>query len=994
MKPMRLVFVMILALLTVTGPRLEAQAPKVTAPAQEWGNEIGADYFLVNYQQLMAYWKKLDAESPRISLEEIGKTSEGRPMLMAIITSPANQKNLARYKQISTQLARAEGLTDAQAQALSREGKAVVWIDGGLHATETLGAQQLVEHVYQMASRNDAETLRFLDDVVQLVVLVNPDGMDLVSDWYMKHGNMNTPVMYNKYAGHDDNRDFYMSALAESTNINRIMYREWIPQIMYNHHQTGPAGTVMFAPPFRDPFNYNFHPYAVAGIDVVGSMMAERFLMEGKPGVTSRRGAPYSTWFNGGIRTTAHFHNIIGILTETIGNPNPISIPFLPAKQLGDSNMWWPITPQQTWHMRQSIEYSMTANRAILDYASRYRERVLYNMYVMGRDERKWGTEDHWTFTPHKMAKVQSELIAKGVTAGAPIPGAASTSNLGGGGGRGGGGGGGGRGGGGGGPDPLYAAMTSKELRDPRAFILPADQPDFATATKFVNTLIKTGIVIHRATAQFTVNGKSYPANSYIVKTAQAFRPHVMDMFEPQDHPDDIPYPGGPPTPPYDSTGYTLAYQMGVKFDRVLDALDGPFVALTDFAKVPAGSIGGTQAPVGYYFSHQVNDSFTAINRLLKAGEDVSWLADGPMGPGTFYVTAKATTRANLQKVTDLGVSFQPASSAPAGKAAKLRAPRIALFDTYGGGMPSGWTRMVLENFEFPYELVFPPDLDKGGLRAKYDVIVFNDAGAPGGGGGGGRGGGGAGAGEPPAAAAAGAGANAAGRAGAAAAAANPPATAGQGRGGGAGAGAGAAGQGRGGGQGGGRAGFTPAPIPEEFARRQGNVTAQTMAQIKQFVEEGGSVIAIGGVAMAYAQQFNIPVSNHLVENGQALPRDKFYAPGCVLELAVDASNPLAHGVGSKVDVFFDNDPVFAPKAGSGVDMRAVAWFASPTPLRSGWAWGEKYFDKGIGMIESNVGKGHVFVFGPEILFRAQPHGTFKFFFNSLYLSSASDWPK
>ena len=176
---------------------------------------------------------------------------------------------------------------------------------------------------------------------------------------------------------------------------------------MYNHHQTGPAGTVMFAPPFRDPFNYNFHPYAVAGIDVVGAMMLERFIMEGKPGVTQRRGAPYSTWFNGGIRTTAHFHNIIGILTETIGNPTPMAqgIPFIASKQIGDSNLWWPIAPQPVWHMRQSVEYSMTANRAILDYASRYRERVLYNIYVMGRDAIKWGNEDHWTFTPHEMAE-------------------------------------------------------------------------------------------------------------------------------------------------------------------------------------------------------------------------------------------------------------------------------------------------------------------------------------------------------------------------------------------------------------------------------------------------------------------------------------------------------------------------------------------------------------------------------------------------------------
>jgi hypothetical protein len=489
-----------------------------------------------------------------------------------------------KYKDISARLANAEGLTDDQARALAKDGKAIVWIDGGLHATETLGAQQLLEQVYQMASRTDEETLRFLNDTIEICVLVNPDGMDLVSDLYMKQHTTQTPVLYNHYAGHDDNRDFYMAALPESTNIDKVMYREWYPQIMYNHHQTGPAGTVMFAPPFRDPYNYYQHPYAIAGIDVVGAMMMERFLMEGKPGVTQRKGAPYSTWFNGGIRTTAHFHNMIGILTETIGSPDPGSIPFVAEKQIGDSSMWMPIAPQPVWHMRQSIEYSITANRAILDYASRYREKVLYDIYRMGRDEIQWGSEDHWTFSPHKMAKVQEGLAAP--YAPVQIPGAASTMRAGGGG-RGGG----GRGGGGGAPNPLYLAMTTKEMRDPRGFIVPSNQPDFGVATTFINTLIKTGITVLRATAPFTVGGKSYPANSYVVKTAQAFRPHVLDMFEPQDHPDDIPYPGGPPTPPYDATGYTLAFTMGVQFDRVLDAFDGPFVKLTDLVKVPPGTI-------------------------------------------------------------------------------------------------------------------------------------------------------------------------------------------------------------------------------------------------------------------------------------------------------------------------------------------------------------------------------------------------------------------
>ena len=941
-------------------------AAGLTTPMAEWGHNIGDDHFLVNYQQLIAYWKKLEKESPRIHVVDIGKSSEGRPMLMAIITSPANYQKLAHYKSISSRLANAEGLTDEAARALAKEGKAVVWIDGGLHATETLGAQQLLEQVWQMVSRNDEETLRFLDDVIQLCVLVNPDGMDLVSDWYMKHGNMAIPVLYNKYAGHDDNRDFYMAALAESTNIDRVMYREWYPQIMYNHHQTGPQGTVMFSAPFRDPFNYYQHPYAIAGIDVVGAMMLERFLTEGKPGVTQRRGAPYSTWFNGGLRTTAHFHNMIGILTETIGSPDPISIPFLPGKAMGDSNLWWPIKPQAEWHMRQSVEYSITANRAILDYASRYRERVLYNMYRMGRDEIQWGSEDHWTFTPHEMARVQEGLVAKGTITASEIPGAASTSGAGARGERGGGRGGGGGGRGGGrGDNPFYAALTAPELRDPRGFILPADQPDFGTATKFVNALMKTGITIWRATAPFTVAGKPYPANSYVVKTAQAFRPHVMDMFEPQDHPDDIPYPGGPPTPPYDSTGYTLAFQMGVKFDRILDDFTGPFTKLTDFAKVPAGTIAAAPAAAGYYFTHQANDSFIVINRLLAAGEDVSWLQNGPMGRGTFYVAAKPTTRPILQKAAaELGITFESAATAPAGPAAHLRKLRIGLFDTYGNNnMPSGWTRLILENFEFPYERLFPPDLDKGGLREKFDVIIFNGSGLQAGGGG--RGGRGGGADIAPA--------------GADAAAGAAPAGAAQGFGGARG-------------QGGGRAGFTPQPIPEEFARRQGQVSQKTLDQVKQFVQEGGTLIAIGAAAQGAVQQFALPVTSHLVENGNALTREKFYVPGAVLRVAVDDTNPLAHGLGKELDVFFDNDPVFKlnPEA-AGKGLRSVAWFADGAPLRSGWAWGQQYLDKGVQIIETNVGQGRLFLMAPEVLFRSQPHGNYKLFFNGLYLSVARE---
>ena len=245
-----------------------ASVQQVTTPEQQFGHEIGADYELVNYTELYDYFTKLAGESDRMTVQDIGLTEEGRPQVMAVITSPANHADLDRYREISRSLAKADGVAEVEARRLAQEGKAVVWIDGGLHATEVLGAQQLKEQVYRMVSRSDPETLRILDEVILLAVQVNPDGMELVSDWYMREADpqqrstRGLPVLYQKYAGHDNNRDFYMSALAETTNINRVLYREWFPQIVYNHHQTGPSGTVLYAPPFRDPPNHNLaHPH-------------------------------------------------------------------------------------------------------------------------------------------------------------------------------------------------------------------------------------------------------------------------------------------------------------------------------------------------------------------------------------------------------------------------------------------------------------------------------------------------------------------------------------------------------------------------------------------------------------------------------------------------------------------------------------------------------------------------------------------------------------
>src|SRR5262247_2149805 len=700
-------FIAVLAPILIAAPVVgQSPAPTITTPRQALGFNIGDDYRLATYTQLQAYWERLAQESPRMVLDTIGRTAEGRVQLMAIITAPENHRALARYRDIARRLARADSVTEAEARALAAEGKAVVWIDGGLHATEVLGAHQLMELVYQMVSGDDPETQRILRDVILLAVQANPDGMELVSSWYMrepdtlKRRSGNIPRLYQKYIGHDNNRDFYLVSQPETENIARVQYSEWFPQIVYNHHQTGPQGTVLFAPPFRDPFNYFYDPLIPMGIDAVGAAMHSRFVAEGKPGATMRRGANYSTWWNGGLRTTTYFHNMIGLLTETIGNPTPIDIPFIPDRQLPSGDYPAPIAPQR-WHFRQSVEYSITANRAVLDYASRNRETLLFNIWRMGRNSIERGSGDHWTTTPRSIDAVKAAVRRDSVRDSVPVR--------------------------------YFAMLRDSSARDPRGYILPADQPDFPTATKFVNTLIKNGITVHRATKPFDVGGKRYAAGSYVVKTAQAFRPHILDMFEPQDHPNDFQYPGGPPIPPYDNAGYTLAYQMGVQFDRVLNGFEGPFEPIKGLATPAPGIVSNGDKAAGFLVRHEMNDAALATNRLLARNQAVYWLtapwsSNGKQYPaGTIYVPRTSAVVPLVRQIaTELGVGFEGVRrEPPASNRMRIQPARIALWDRYGGSMPSGWTRWLLERYEFPFEVVYPRDLDAGNLSARFDVVIL-----------------------------------------------------------------------------------------------------------------------------------------------------------------------------------------------------------------------------------------------------------------------------
>lgn len=960
---------LLVALCLVAGSTV---AQSIPSPKEHFGFNIGDDYHLTTYTQTEAYFKKVTAVSDRTKLVSMGKTEEGRDQWMVIVSSPENLKKLDRYQDISRRMARAEGLSDQQARALAEEGKAIVWIDGGIHSTEMVATHQLIETLWQLTSRNDSETRRILDNVVILLVHANPDGHELVGNWYMrnptpeKRSLEHVPKLYEKYAGHDNNRDFFMLNLKETQNLGRNLFVDWIPQIMYNHHQRGPAGSILAGPPYRDPFNYVFDPMMVTGIDALGAAMINRLNQENKPGFTRLGGSVFSTWYNGGLRTTTHFHNMIGLLTEIVGGPNPEDIPVIPSRLVPNGNTPFPITPQK-WRFRQSIDYSLSLNYAVLDYAARHRDELLFNIYRMGKNSIERGSRDYWTLSPKRTDAINAAYQADqrrttpGVSATAPSAGASNVSSstlIGGpnggavvgqvaasrpgssslgsgianeGGGR----------GEGIGIKYYTAVLQDTTLRDARGYIIPADQPDFATATKFINALIRTGIKVEQATAAFTVNGKNYPAGSYVLKTAQAFRPHLIDMMEPQDHPNDFLYPGAAPTRPYDAAGWTLAYQMGVQFDRFLNDFSGPFRAIPyGELQTPRGKLDRTYAANGYALSSRANNSFMAVNDLLNAGVEVFRLPNGAPGQpnveaGAFYVPASAKASALIEKaVEQQGIAVMGVAKKPTAMT-KVKPARIALWDAYGGSMPSGWVRYLTDNYRFPYQVVYSSDIDAGDLRKKYDVILFVTRAIPG--------------------------------------------------------------VISGGGAGENYGGYVPREpkaeeLPTEVRPWVGRITAdKSVPKLKEFMEAGGTVVTIGSSAnLAY--HLNLPVRNALTEmtptgTERPLPAEKYYVPGSVLRVTLDSTQHATWGMTAQSDVYFDSSPVFklAPDAVAKGTVTPLIWFNTNKPLRSGWAWGQAYLQDGVTAFQAKVGAGKLVAFGPEITFRAQAHNTFKLLFNQLY---------
>jgi hypothetical protein len=654
-----------LALLTSIGVAQTA----VPSPEKFFGFAMGADRKLANWDKLLEYYRLLDKASDKMQVLDLGKTSEGRPYIAIFISSPSNLASLERYKQINARLADPRGLTEAEARKLVAEGKAVIIQTFALHSSEVAASQTAAEYVFDSVTRTDAEAQAMLDNVISIVMpSINPDGTQMIADWYMKyvgtpHEAAPLPWLYQKYAGHDNNRDGFALNLPESQHLARLLYREWMPQAYVDHHQMGSGNARLYIPPYAEPIRPEGDPLVWREMAWWGGHMGTKLEAAGKVGVIGN--AIYSGWGHMGFHWITPFHNIAGMLTESasarLATPmfmhadqlrgGPRNLPAYET-QVNMPSLW----PGGWWRVRDIVEQQKIAAWATVDLAARNRETVLWNMYLKGTR--------------------QSERGANG-----PV----------------------------------------------KAYVIAANQHDPLTVKKFVNMLMNSNVEVHQSKAQFISDGRVYGAGSYVVTMAQPKQALVRWMLGRTFYPDNTYTrdKDGNPIRPYDMATDTFGEFMGVRSDPVEERITADLVKLT--APVALSGTVAANAGNGFVLSTRLNDTFRAVNLLLDKGIAVRRVArtEGGFTAGDFVVAAAGN--AGLADVAkQSGVDFV-ASPAPAPATAyEVRKPRVAMYQRYGGGnMDEGWTRLLFEQFNVPFKTLMDAEIRKGDLNASHDVIIL-----------------------------------------------------------------------------------------------------------------------------------------------------------------------------------------------------------------------------------------------------------------------------
>jgi hypothetical protein len=522
---------------------------QIPSPRSVLGFTPGDDRTIADWKQITDYFTRLDKSSDRVQLQDIGKTTLGRAIFVALISAPENIRSLEKYKAIQAKLADPRKVTsDVERDQLIREGKTVVVISCSIHSTEIVASQLSMQLAYNLASANDADTLSILRNTILILIpSPNPDGVDIVANWYRKTlGTSNEgrepPELYHHYAGHDDNRDWFMINLKETKAVTRLLWKEWYPQIVYDIHQQGSNGSRFFVPPFYDPPNPHISPLLLRQVGLIGHKMAADVTAAGFKGILTN--ALYDTWWHGGFRTAPYYHNSIGILTEA-ASARLMSPGNVTREQLDHSatrgmrsalevstnfpNPW----PGGAWHPRDIMQMELIACHSVLSLAANYRTDYLRNFYELGK------------------------------------------TNL-----------------------------TSQSKDEPLAYVIPAGQGRDENLAKMIGALVEQGVEVFRLDKELhgetasqllqtagnigskgnlirrvtNVTGfapPEIPAGSYIVFLNQPYRQNVLALFEPQVYPDRI-TPTGEAERPYDVAGWTLPMQMDLQTLLVMSLREAP----------------------------------------------------------------------------------------------------------------------------------------------------------------------------------------------------------------------------------------------------------------------------------------------------------------------------------------------------------------------------------------------------------------------------------
>jgi hypothetical protein len=846
-------------------------AQEIPSPEKFFGFKMGADYKLARWDKIVEYFNILDKSSQKIIVKELGKSTEGNPFLLAIISSAENLNNMDKYKKICRSLADPRGISQDEINKLIQEGKVVVAMTMSLHATEVGATQLSPELAYELITSSSSEIKTILDNVIFLLFpCFNPDGEIMVVDWYNKYVGTEyegsyLPWLYHKYTGHDNNRDGYMLTQVESRLVSKVMYHEWFPQLYVDHHHMGSYGARYYIPPYYDPIHPNVDAMIWREHMLVGSHMAVRLEEEGKKGIET--GAPYTAWWMPSFHMITNYHNIAGMLTESASAKIASPI-YIHPDQLQPGWRGRPEYKAQVnfpspweggwWRLRDVVEQQKISIMALLDLAARFPDIFLQNAYMKAMRNSERGKNE-----------------------------------------------------------------------PPYAFLIPAEQHDYLTAIKLIQTLMMAGVEVHQTEKALQIKNAVYPPNSYILLLAQPLRAYIKSLLEQINYPDNPwtrEYPGGPPMRPYDMAAFNLAEHMGVKAIPIDTAFAAPLKKINEAIMLEGKIVGSGNN--GYLLRHEKNDCFKAINLLLKEGAEIYWLRkeikDGGKNysPGTIFIKQSSGLESRLKTIAEeTHLTFNAVQDKVSGEVYQLHPLKLGMYKRYlGGNMDEGWTRWILEQFQFPYSSILTKEMKKGNLRKKYDVIILPDDSLE--------------------------------------MMIGPKEDDER---------------------------MRRYPIPPEYREGMGK---EGIDNLEKFVKEGGTLITLDSACELPIEKFKLPIRDVV----KGLPAEEFFCPGSTLHIKLNANHPIAYGMEEEALALFWSSPAFSivPTAWNE-HFQIVAQYPEKNLLQSGWLIGEKKLSNKAAIIEARYGKGKVILIGFRAQHRAQTHGTFKILFNSIYYGNATE---